>query len=44
MTPSPQYLLDFEKPLVELEQKLDEMRAFDTEDAKVDLSREISAL
>lgn len=44
MTPSPQYLLDFEKPLVELEQKLDEMRAFDTEDAKVDLSREIAAL
>ncbi len=44
MKPSPQYLLDFEKPLVELEQKLDEMRAFDARDAKVDLSREIAAL
>ena len=44
MTSSPQYLLDFEKPLVELEQKLDEMRAFDAEDAKIDLSREIAAL
>ena len=44
MTPSPQYLLDFEKPLVKLEQKLDEMRAFDTEDTTVDLSREIAAL
>ncbi len=39
-----QYLLDFEKPLYELEQKLDEMRAFDKEDASVDLSKEIDAL
>lgn len=42
--PSPQYLLDFERPLVELEQKLDEMRAFDAEDLDVDLSAEIRAL
>lgn len=39
-----QYLLDFEKPLFELEQKLDEMRTFDKEDASVDLSGEIEAL
>jgi acetyl-CoA carboxylase carboxyl transferase subunit alpha len=37
-------LLDFEKPLYELEQKLDEMRAFDKEDRSIDLSREIAAL
>jgi len=39
-----QYLLEFEKPLYELEQKLDEMRTYDKEDASVDLSREIDAL
>lgn len=39
-----QYLLEFEKPLFELEQKLDEMRTFDKEDASVDLSKEIEAL
>ncbi len=42
--PTPTYLLDFEKPLFELEQKLDEMRAFDKEDRSIDLSKEISAL
>ena len=40
----PQYLLDFEKPLYELEQKLEEMRTFDKEDRSVDLSTEIEAL
>ena len=44
MTSSSQYLLDFEKPLVELERKLDEMRAFDAEDENINLSREIAAL
>lgn len=39
-----QYLLDFERPLFELEQKLDEMRAFDAQDLNIDLSAEISAL
>ena len=39
-----QYLLDFEKPLFELEQKLDEMRAFNEADLEVDLSAEIEAL
>ena len=38
------YLLDFEKPLVELEQKLDEMRAIDTGRPDIDLSEEIHAL
>lgn len=38
------YSLDFEKPLDELEQKLQEMRAYDKEDTSVDLSKEISAL
>lgn len=38
------YLLDFEKPLVELERKLDEMRDFDRRDSSVDLSKEIAAL
>ena len=42
--PTAQYLLDFEKPLFELEQKLDEMRAFDKEDSSIDLSSEIEAL
>jgi len=41
---SQQYLLDFEKPLIELEQKLDEMRAVDTGRPDVDLSKEIAAL
>ncbi len=44
MARSSQHLLDFEKPLVELEQKLDEMRAFDRQDLDVDLSEEIAAL
>lgn len=39
-----QYLLDFEKPLFELEQKLDEMRAFNEADLDVDLSSEVEAL
>ena len=39
-----QHLLDFEKPLFELEQKLDEMRAFNEADLDVDLSAEIDAL
>lgn len=39
-----QYLLDFEKPLVELEKKLDEMRQLDAEDLGVDLSQEIAGL
>ncbi|MDQ7040046.1 MAG: acetyl-CoA carboxylase carboxyltransferase subunit alpha [Rhodothermus sp.] len=38
------YLLDFEKPIVELEQKLDEMRALMAENPEVDLSAEIAAL
>lgn len=44
MAQSSKHLLDFEKPLVELEQKLDEMRAFDRQDLEVDLSEEIGAL
>src|SRR5690554_4893566 len=39
-----QYLLDFERPLVELEKKLNEMREFDQHDRSVDLSQEIAAL
>jgi len=39
-----QYLLDFEKPLVELEQKLDEMRTLDANNLSIDLSEEIAAL
>ncbi len=38
------YLLDFEKPLNDLEQKLDEMRAVNTTRQDVDLSEGISAL
>jgi len=38
------YVLDFEKPLIDLEQKLDEMRAVDTGRPDVDLSGEIAAL
>ncbi|MFW5972536.1 MAG: acetyl-CoA carboxylase carboxyltransferase subunit alpha [Bacteroidota bacterium] len=41
---SDQHLLDFERPVFELEKKLDEMRAFDKEDRSVDLSQEIAAL
>ena len=44
MAKSSQHLLDFERPLVDLEQKLDEMRAFDAQDVDVDLSEEIAAL
>ena len=43
-TPLSKYLLDFETPLIELEQKLDEMRAVDTARPDVDLSDEIAAL
>ena len=38
------YLLDFEKPLVDLEDKLRELRAFQAEDGTVDLSEQIGAL
>ncbi len=38
------YLLDFEKPIAELEEKLDEMRSFMAENPSVDLSAEIQAL
>ena len=38
------YLLDFEKPLYELEEKLRELRAFDAEDRTVDFQPQISAL
>lgn len=41
---SPQYLLDFEKPIFELEQKLEEMRALDRQKLDIDLSGEIAAL
>ncbi len=39
-----QYLLDFEKPLVELEEKLQEMRRINAESIEVDLSGQIAAL
>ena len=38
------YLLDFERPLVELEQKLEEMRAFSANNPENDLSEEIATL
>ncbi len=38
------YLLEFEKPLVDLEDKLRELRAFQAEDGTVDLSEQIGAL
>jgi acetyl-CoA carboxylase carboxyl transferase subunit alpha len=38
------HLLDFEKPLYELEEKLRELRAFDAEDRSVDFSPQIQAL
>ncbi|MEX0599168.1 MAG: acetyl-CoA carboxylase carboxyltransferase subunit alpha [Rhodothermales bacterium] len=44
MARSPQYQLDFERPLLDLERKLDEMRAFDAADPEIDLSEEIAAL
>jgi acetyl-CoA carboxylase carboxyl transferase subunit alpha len=44
MAQSPAYLLDFEKPIYELEQKLDEMRAFNAGQSGTDLSAEIQAL
>ncbi len=43
-TSSDRYLLDFEKPLVELEQRLDEMRALDARDPETDLSAQIASL
>lgn len=39
-----QYLLDFERPLFELEQKLNEMRSLDATEVEVDLSSQIEAL
>lgn len=42
--PTSTYLLDFEKPLVELEQKLDEMRTLNADQVALDLSDEIAAL
>ena len=38
------HLLDFEKPLVELEDKLRELRDYNAEDSSVDLSPQIEAL
>ena len=38
------HLLDFEKPLVDLENKLRELRAFEADDGTVDLSEQIAAL
>jgi acetyl-CoA carboxylase carboxyl transferase subunit alpha len=38
------HLLDFEKPLVELEEKLRELRAFDAEDRTVNFQPQIEAL
>lgn len=38
------YLLDFEKPLIELEQKLDEMRTLNAQQTDIDLSSEIASL
>ncbi len=38
------HLLDFEKPLYELEEKLQQLRAFDAEDRAVDLGPQIAAL
>jgi acetyl-CoA carboxylase carboxyl transferase subunit alpha len=37
-------LLEFEKPLFDLEQKLDEMRALNAEESGIDLTSEIAAL
>ncbi|HEX7071780.1 MAG TPA: acetyl-CoA carboxylase carboxyltransferase subunit alpha [Rhodothermales bacterium] len=41
---SQNHLLDFERPLHELEQKLDEMRALNAKDVEVDLTDEIEDL
>lgn len=41
---SEQHLLDFERPLYELEQKLREMRTLDAAEVEVDLSAQIEAL
>jgi acetyl-CoA carboxylase carboxyl transferase subunit alpha len=38
------HLLDFERPLHELEEKLDEMRALHRDESEIDLSAEIEAL
>ncbi len=38
------HLLEFEKPLVDLETKLRELRSFEAEDGTVDLTEQISAL
>ncbi|MEM1054081.1 MAG: acetyl-CoA carboxylase carboxyltransferase subunit alpha [Bacteroidota bacterium] len=38
------HLLDFEKPLVDLETKLQELRTFEADDGTVDLSEQIAAL
>ena len=38
------HLLDFEKPLADLETKLQELRRFEAEDGTVDLSQQIEAL
>lgn len=38
------HLLDFEKPLADLEEKLQELRTFEAEDGTVDLSEQIHAL
>lgn len=38
------HLLDFEKPLADLEAKLQELRQFEAEDGTVDLSQQIEAL
>ena len=38
------HLLDFERPLHELEEKLDEMRALHRDESEIDLSAEITAL
>ena len=38
------HLLDFEKPLADLEAKLSELRAFEAEDGSVDLSAQVAAL
>ena len=38
------HLLDFEKPLADLEAKLRELRRFEAEDGTVDLSQQIEAL
>ena len=38
------HLLDFERPLADLEAKLDELRSFEAEDGAVDLSAQIEAL